>query len=182
MECEQDSIRRIQSGNAGEFEQVVRQYQSLLFTVCMNVLHNEHHAENITQEAFMSAYCSLSAFHGDSLKAWLCRIAVNKAIDFRRKQARIQNTEMDFEQYAYSLADNDPIEEQAEQRERAGKLKAILLSLPPKYKAVVSAHYFDHLTIPQIGTALNLPPKTVETQLYRARKLLKERWKDERDP
>jgi RNA polymerase sigma-70 factor (ECF subfamily) len=165
-------IRQILEGNSALFEQIVLEYQNLVFTVCLNIVQNEHDAENMAQETFLSAYCSLRDFHGGNIKSWLCRIAVNKSIDFKRKQSK-----MSFEDFAETLAHaGSGVEEQFMQTERKERLRKILSLIPRKYSSVIQAFYFNGLQVKEIAGQMQLPEKTVETRLYRARKIIKERW------
>jgi RNA polymerase sigma-70 factor (ECF subfamily) len=157
------------------FEQIVLDYQNLLYTVCFNIVQDSFSAENLAQETFLTAYRSLSSFRGDNLKAWLCRIAVNKSIDFRRKNSKLIFEEFDEN----TVTPDDSVENCFEEKERAEKLKAILKEIPEKYSSVIHAFYFERFAVKEIARRRNLPEKTIETQLYRARKLIKERWGDD---
>jgi RNA polymerase sigma-70 factor (ECF subfamily) len=157
------------------FEQIVLDYQNLIFTVCFNIVRDSGDAENLAQETFLTAYRSLSGFRGENLKAWLCRIAVNKSIDYKRKHSKIVFEELE----AHSAKADSSGEELFEQKELSEKLNAILTHIPEKYSSVIRAFYYDLLPVKEIARKKNLPEKTVETQLYRARKLIKERWGDD---
>ncbi|MCL1819357.1 MAG: sigma-70 family RNA polymerase sigma factor [Oscillospiraceae bacterium] len=172
MEHEHDLIRQIIGGNTELFEKIVVKYQNLVYTVCLNIVGDSGEAENMAQETFLSAYSSLSGFRGDSFKSWICRIAVNKSIDYKRKRYI-------FEDYAEleSVADiGNNVEELAERKERRHRLSGILNSLPEKYSAVIKSFYYDGLPVKEIANRMNKPERTVETRLYRAKKLVKERW------
>ena len=175
MECEHDLIRRVINGENELFEQIVIEYQHLVYTVCLNIVKNSHDAENMAQETFISAYYSLSGFRGGKFKSWLCRIAVNKSIDFKRKQSKFLFTDdLDFlESEDY---DSESVDKLLESKEITERINGILPLLPEKYSAVIKAFYYDGLSVKEIAERRNLPPKTVETQLYRAKKLIKERW------
>lgn len=54
-------------------------------------------AEDLTQETFLSAYRNADSFDGENVKAWLCRIATNKCIDYQRQAARRITPEVDVE-------------------------------------------------------------------------------------
>ena len=173
MENENDLIRQIISGETGLFERIVIKYQNLVYTVCLNIVKNDHDAENTAQETFLSAYSSLSGFRGGNLKSWLCRIAVNKSVDFKRKQAEISALE---EFVFHETLTGDPVYELAERKEKARRLNNILSGMPDKYRTATKAFYYDRLSVKEIARKTGLPEKTVETRLYRARKLIRERW------
>lgn len=179
MECEKDLIKQIAQGETNLFEQIVLKYQNLVYTVCFNILKNPHDAENTAQEAFLSAFLSISESSAngiDNLKAWICRIAVNKSIDFKRKNLKVLNTENSFELLEYEISDDMNVENQIVQKERREKLNAIISNIPEKYADAIKAFYFEHMSVKEIASSYKLPEKTVETHLYRAKKLIKERW------
>jgi RNA polymerase sigma-70 factor (ECF subfamily) len=74
-------------GRAAAFGELVCRYQDRLFNTVYRLLDNADDAQDVVQEAFLSAYQSLDSFKGDSLFfTWLYRIAINTAISLKRKQ------------------------------------------------------------------------------------------------
>jgi len=169
---EADIIRQILLGQRELFEQIVLEYQDLVFSICLNIVKNTYDAENIAQETFLTAYCSLSDFRGGSLKSWLCRIAANKSIDCKRKQSRFvfEGLEESADQAGES------VEEAFERMERKERMNNILSALPDKYASVIKAFFYSRFTVKEIARHMKLPERTVETRLYRAKKLIRERW------
>jgi RNA polymerase sigma-70 factor (ECF subfamily) len=175
MEREHDLIEKILRGDKNLFEQLVLKYQNLVFTVCLNIARDEHDAENMAQETFLAAYCALSDFHGSNFKSWLCKIAVNKSIDCKRKQSKVDI--VDYIAEESDLMDGgDSVEDMLIISERREKLENILSDISAKYRVVIQAFYYDRLSVKEISQRLELPEKTIETQLYRARQIIKERW------
>ena len=173
---DRDSITEITE----TFEQIVLKYQNLVYTVCFNILENPHDAENTAQETFLSAYLDMTKnaknIDADNLKSWLCRIAVNKSIDFKRKSFKIIKNEESFELSEFEISDKSSVENQIEQKERIEKLNVIISNIPEKYANAVKAFYFEQMPVKEIARYYKLPEKTIETRLYRAKKLIKERW------
>jgi RNA polymerase sigma-70 factor (ECF subfamily) len=163
-----------------EFEQIVLKYQNLVYTVCHNILKNPHDAENAAQETFLSAYLDISKTPGNArindLKSWLCKIAANKSVDFRRRNCKIAQNEQSFEILEFGIGDKANVENQAEQKERAKKLHEVISAMPEKYANAIKAFYFEQMSVKEIAKHYSLPEKTVETHLYRAKKMIKERW------
>jgi len=172
MEQEAERIRQILLGRRDLFEPIVLEYQNLVYTVCLNIVGNPSDAENMAQETFLAAYRSLDGYRGGGLKSWLCRIAVNQSVDHVRRRARYA-----FEELQEGMAaSGESVEEAAERKERREKLETILSGLPDKYLAVVKAFYYRQMPVKEIARRLELPERTVETRLYRAKKILRERW------
>ena len=59
-------VRRVQSGDKGAFDALVRKYQHKLVKLVMRYVRNPAEAEDIAQEAFIKAYRALPQFRGDS--------------------------------------------------------------------------------------------------------------------
>ena len=176
MVNEYDLIRQILLGKKEMFEQIVLKYQNLVYTVCLNIVRDAHEAENMAQETFLAAYISLKSFSGASFKSWLCKIAVNKSIDFKRKGSRARLVELDHTLHEALSYNGDSVLDGLLIKERKEKMDEILSGLGVKYREVIKALYYEGLSVKQIAKRLNLPQKTVETRLYRARQAIKERW------
>jgi RNA polymerase sigma-70 factor (ECF subfamily) len=178
MECEKDLIKHIADGATDMFEQIVLKYQNLVYTVCFNILKNAQDAENTAQETFLSAFLHISGGSGEinNFKSWICRVAVNKAIDFKRRNLKVLSSESSLELLESGISDGATVENQIEQNERREKLTAILSNIPEKYANAVKAFYYEQMSVKEIASRYKLPEKTVETHLYRAKKLIKERW------
>ncbi len=84
-EAERDWIRRAQQGDGWAFEQLVSRYDRPILALARDMVGNVPDAQDVYQEALLAAFRGLSRFRMDSeFSTWLYRIAVNKAIRFRR--------------------------------------------------------------------------------------------------
>jgi len=174
MAYEDNLIRQILLGNNEMFEQIVLKYQNLVYTICLNIVGNGHDAENMAQESFLAAYRALKSFQGGNFKSWLCRIAVTKSIDYKRKQSKAEVS--DIARFESLANGGDSVEELILLKERKEKMEIILAEIPNKYSSVIRAFYYDRFPVKEISRRMDLPEKTVETQLYRARKIIRKKW------
>ena len=79
--------------NALEFDRLVQKYQSLVYTICRQLVADEGYAQDLTQETFLAAWRSMDRCPAGYEKQWLARIASNKAKDYLRSAwARRVNT------------------------------------------------------------------------------------------
>ena len=69
-------------------ERLIRQYQNLIYSICYRLTGDYFDAEDLAQDTFLSAYKNLSRFDGANERAWLCRIATNKCIDYLKRAGR----------------------------------------------------------------------------------------------
>lgn len=74
------------------FIRLIDAYQNLVFSICLKMTGDYFTAQDLAQETFISAYRHWEDFDGQSEKAWLCRIAGNKCIDYLKEAKRRGNS------------------------------------------------------------------------------------------
>ena len=184
-------VARIASGDLSAFEEMVRKYQAAVYRLAFRATYNHEDARDLTQEVFLDAFRSIRGFRRDSkLGTWLYRIATNKTIDWWRRQRRQGARVISFTCLEeISCQDNpeghsgefDPPdddigpEETVINRERAELLWREVAALPENYRIVIILYHYEGLSYREIGEILKLPLRTVETRLYRAKKILQSR-------
>jgi len=133
-------------------------------------------AEDVAQEAFLRAYRGLGAFRGDArFSTWLYRITWNLCADWLRRHRRAGRDDHSIEE-AIELADGRvDVEKGLLAAEEKRAVRETLGSLDEKYRSVVVLLYYQKMSYEEISDVLGIPLKTVETRLYRARRLLKGR-------
>jgi len=83
-----DDLDRARSGDARAFDSLARAHERALYSHVARILGPGADAEDVVQDALVSAWRSMRGFEGTSFKAWLFRIARNRAIDVIRAQKR----------------------------------------------------------------------------------------------
>ncbi len=164
-----------------QFGEVVYQYEKLVYTICYQFTHNHHTAQDLAQETFLSAYSHMDSCPQDNMKPWLARIAANKAKDFLKSayNRRVQATQHDAlpeENGALFLSDARP-EDITIQKEQLVCIRQDILALKEPYHQVAVLYFLQEQTVEEISRRLERPPKTVHTQLYRAKHILQEKMK-----
>lgn len=170
---EHELIRQIQQGNRKLYRMVVKQYQHQVYAVSLQATGHPKEAEDLTQEVFLQAYRSLSSFRFQSrFSTWLYRIAINKGLDWKRKKSRTPALlSPDIDQQSVSSSADLP-ENILLKKEEQHRVRQMVEDLPDRYRNVVQRYYFDEQPYEDIATELGIALKTVETRLYRARKML----------
>lgn len=139
--------------------------------------------QDLSQEIFLLIYRSLPSFRSQSsLSTWIYRLSINRCLDWCRKHKHSKRLvplrSQDEEGWGADLdriPANLPTPEAAYiQKEQDQSLHLAIAQLPEKYKTVIIMYHFQNLSYKEIGDILSLPVRTVETQLYRAKKKLKE--------
>jgi RNA polymerase sigma factor (sigma-70 family) len=167
-------IGRVRGGETRIFGELVRRYQDPVYGMVVRAVGASDDAQDIAQEVFLRVFRSLDGFKGESkFSTWLYRVTWNLCADWLRRNRRPNRRAAMIEE-ADSLPDGrvDPEEGFLEEEQRAAVRQA-LSELDEKYRGVVDLHYYQKLSYDQIAVVLDMPVKTVETRLYRARKMLR---------
>lgn len=163
---------------AQDFENIVRQYEKLIFTVCYQLVRDYHEAQNLTQETFLSAYRHIDDYQGENYKPWLIRIASNKAKD-HLKSAYFRRVDVTDEMEGKITGKGASAEELALSSETVRLVSERILALEEPYQKVAVLYFLKGLTPEEIAARLGRPRKTVQTQIYRARQKLQKFIKEE---
>jgi|LSQX01.3.fsa_nt_gb RNA polymerase sigma factor (sigma-70 family) len=181
MNSEDLLVKRAVSGDKAACEQLVKKYQAYIFAIILNLTGDSCNAETIAQEVFLQMYISLPQYRFKGFRTWLGRIAVHKAIDWKRKQQRRQAKERllaDRERLAVQV-EYGGVEEKLIRQEEAKRIRNLCRRLPESYQRVIKKYYFAGKSYQEIAGEEGIAVKTVETRLYRARKKLQAWWKEE---
>lgn len=153
-------------------EFLVENYQNLIYSLCLKSVGNPFDAEDLTQEVFLSAYKNLSRFDGSYEKAWLCKIAVHKCLDFLKAAGR--RTIPTEDTYFNGIPDKrDSPEDKFLALDSQNQVALLCSKLKSPYREVAEAHFCQELSITEIAHRQQKNVKTVQTQLYRAKAMLK---------
>ena len=135
-------------------------------------------AFDMTQEAFIKAYGSLSSFRGDSkFSVWIYRITTNVCLDFLRSKSRKQQVSLtvsdDDEDAQLDIPDPkaDP-EQQLIKKISMQSVEEGLKTLPDKQRQILVMRELGGMSYAEIGKALSLEEGTVKSRIFRARKRL----------
>lgn len=155
---------------------LIDSYQHLVFSICYKMTADYFASEDLTQETFLSAYNHLKDFDGKHEKAWLCRIATNKCLDYMQSAGRrsipTEDTGIEETMGRGQSFDNAPERSYLEEEVRETLLMRCR-SLKPPYDEIARAYYYDELNVNEIAALRGMKVKTVQTQIYRARSMLR---------
>ena len=151
---------------------MINTYQNLIFSVCYKITGNYFDSQDLTQDTFLAAYKNFSNFDGKNEKAWLCRIATNKCLDYKRKAS---NNQIPTEDTFFELVQDEQqsTEEQCLQEQVRKKLFYCCKQLKSPYDDIAIKYFYEEHSTAEIAQLINRNEKTVQTQMYRARAMLK---------
>lgn len=170
MENEAQTIKDIITG-ADRYAELVERYHVGLIIHCERIIKDRDDAEDIAQEAFVKAYLQLATYDATKSRfsTWLYKIATNLALDHLRKTKHNMTVE-DVEVLAEATMPT-----YLEDEERAEMRRAVEGLVPPEYRRVIEAYYWDGKSYQEIAEAEGVPLNTTRTWIRRAKQQLKEK-------
>ncbi len=168
-----DIIKRCLKGEEQAFQILYETFASKMLGVCRLYVRESAEAEDLLQEGFMKVFDQLSTFKNEgSFEGWIRRIIVNHSIDSFRKNNKIQTVEI-TELYDDSLpyVSADAILSEISTNELLGYIK----QLPRQYGIIFNLYVFEGYKYHEIATQLNISEGTVKSNLFDARRILKQR-------
>ncbi len=174
-------IRRLQTGEASAFRELVETHKRALFNLAYDLLGNAADAEDISQEAFIKVHRSIGDFRGEAqLGSWMYRIVVNLCLNQRRKKALSEMELRDsFEESELHAA--TPASDHATDPEKATEaeiirqhLRGALEQLSPQQKTIFVLRHDEDLPLAEISQMLKISEGTVKSQLFRALRKLQD--------
>lgn len=171
------------TGDKEAFSNLVEKYHRPVYSVCYRMLGTPTAAEDAAQEAFIRAYQALDRYDPErSFATWLLSIASNYSIDQLRKK-KVTIISMDSDRHAW-LAPPDPgpsPEKAALDNEKQVLIQAILAELNETDRAAVVLQFWHDYSYEEIAETLDLSTSAVKSRLFRARRLLAEKWQEKQE-
>ena len=162
------------------FEQIVRDYQAMVFGTLIRLTGSREHVDDLAQEVFLRLYRALPAFRGDALlRTYLYRIIVNVAQDEWKRRRREDLPLVSFSEEESDWEDRlqhpgRDAEQQFAERQFRYSVEQQLQQLSPVERTVLVLYHQEERSYEQIAQSLKLPIGTVRTHLHRGRKKLRE--------
>ena len=160
------------------FSYLLKQYEKLVYSICYRTCGNPFDAQDLTQDTFLAVYKHLGTFDRQYERAWICRIASNKAIDYMKSRKRLEECKEDT--FFTEVVDPGEGPEDAYiQKETKELVLSVCNQLKSPYREVAYEHFYLEKPMAEIAKEQDTNLKTVQTRVYRARaqirKLMEER-------
>ncbi len=176
-------VRKCREGEPLAFEELVRKYQDLVFSIAYRMVGDREEARDLSQETFVRALEGLDTFNTRMpFRSWLYRVCANASIDHLRRKVRRHSVPVEAsvadEAGGYGVVielpgpDRDIPENVSLSRETALTVREALDGLPDNYRAVIVLHHMEGLSYAEIGKILGVPRNTAKTWGHRARGIL----------
>jgi RNA polymerase sigma-70 factor (ECF subfamily) len=165
-------IDRILTGDQFAYRALINRHKEYAFTVAYRILGNREDAEEITQDAFMSAFRALPQFNRESkFTTWFYRIVFNAALGYKRKNKLATEQIEDFKLGRLGLSDST---EGMRQKEQQAYIQKALNKLPPDDVTMITLFYLKEFSLEEIEGITGIAANTAKVKIFRARKRLAE--------
>ena len=178
-------MERLAAGHDAALNDLMERHATPVFHFLSRMVGNEDDANDLAQETFARVFRARASFRtGEKFSTWLFTIAVNLARNHFRWRSRHPNVSLEAETgeteqtLGSTLPANDPApNEQALAAERAEAVRAAVSKLPEDLREAIVLCEWEECSVAEAAAILETTPKAVESRLYRARQILRERLK-----
>jgi len=159
------TLAKAAGGDHSAFADLVRQHQTMVFSLAYHFLHDAAVAEELAQDVFLQLYRALPKIESAShLLFWLRRVTSHRCIDWVRRNHRSEISLNDVAEPAAPWSPGDPV--------LARKLRRLVATLPEKPRIILTLRFQEDLELSEIAEILEVPVNTVKSYLRRALELL----------
>lgn len=166
-------------GDTQSFNQLVYQYQDMVYNVTYRILGDADAAADASQDAFLSAYRAMARFKGGSFKSWLLRIATNTCYDQlrvlkRRPSSSLEAIYTDSDPSSHFIDGREGPEDHALRHELSEVLQRGIDTLPPDQRVTLVLSDVQGMKYNEIAEVTSASLGTVKSRLSRARARLRD--------
>ena len=169
----EETLRFLQNPSHDNFSMVVDEYMPMIRKLTYSLVLNEHDADDITQETFISAYQNIEKFQRKAkFKTWICRIAHNKTYTFLRKKNGDLTDFADVEHISSGSKNLHP-DNRMKSIEAHDQIHKAISDLPEHLRSTIVLITIDDTPIDEAVYILKCNKATIYWRLHKARKMLK---------
>jgi len=174
---EPDFIAALQRGESAAYQRLLNETQDWVFNTVLGIVQDATAAEDLAQEVYIQVFKSIGKFRGDArLTTWMYRIAIQKALEWVRKQKRARFWSLDGfggnEQAAIHFHHPGV---KAEEKEQAAVLFRAVKALPEQQRIAWILIKTEGLPYATVAEIMHTTVKSVEALMHRAKANLKKK-------
>jgi RNA polymerase sigma-70 factor (ECF subfamily) len=174
--ADEDLMQLVRRGDADAFAVVYDRHASSAYSLAYRMMGSRGPAEDVTQEAFLSAWRSGARYDRGrgSVRTWLLGIVHHRAIDAMRRGKVRDFPRVDDENAADRLEADERTDVEVARREEASTIRAAIETLPSEQSQVIELAYFGGFTHTEIATMIEAPVGTVKGRMRLGLKKLRD--------
>jgi RNA polymerase sigma-70 factor (ECF subfamily) len=162
-------VRRAQEGYLDAYAELVNRHSLLAYRVALRILGHHQDAEDVAQDALVTAWQQLPQFRGESsFSTWLYRIVTRRAVNRINRDRRHSSADSVPE----VVDDSTRTDIAFERNETIDAVTQAIQALPPVQRVVVVLHHLEGLSYADVAAITTSSVPAVRSQLYRARRAL----------
>ena len=163
-------IEECRNGSSKAQFEIYKLYYKAMYNTCLRFVRDPMEAEDVMQEAFLSAFRNIDSFRGEvSFGSWLKRIVVNRSLDALRRK----RLDLDPIEEGRMVIDTDDYTDD-ETVYKVEQVKKAIASLPDSYRVLLTLHLIEGYDHEEIAQIMEMSNAAVRTAYSRARKKLQE--------
>lgn len=154
------------------FGQLIDRHASTIINLAYRMVGDRAEAEDLAQEAFLTAFKALATFRADAkFSTWLYRIAANKCKDWLRvKRPGMGQHDVDIDETLdVHVADEQTPERLLSQQQVAQELDQAIQRLPPLYREAFVLKHLEGLSYEEMEEILGVNSDTLKMRVYKGR-------------
>lgn len=161
-----------------QIDYLIEKYSRLVYKICYDMLSFPQDAEDITQEVYINLFKNLDRYKDlseNEIKNVICKIALNKCKDvLKSKMRKLDNMTTGEIISLETYKDNSTLDEVLE-NDKKENIQKLIKTLKEPYSLVIYDYYIQGFSLDEISDKRKVPKGTIKMQLYRAKKMLREK-------
>jgi RNA polymerase sigma factor (sigma-70 family) len=176
---DQPVIEKILQGETALFEVLIRRYNPVLYRIAKSHGFNHQDAEDLMQDAHISAYMALKDFgHRSTYKTWISRIMVNKCLyklkyGYHKNEVPSEKVTEPIHQPMHVKSKENQTEDVFLNRELTLVLEKSLHNIPVMYRTVFVLREVEGFSVAETSGLLDITEMNVKIRLSRAKAMLR---------
>ena len=153
-------------------KQLYLQYADAMYNVCLRILQHQAEAEDALQEAFIKVFNNIQQYRNESsIGSWIKQIVTNTCLNVLKKR------KITFDELKDDVSESESVSENESENGNdysTEDIKKVIEELPQGYRVVFNLYMFEDYSHRQIADMLEISESTAKTQLFKAKRKLKE--------
>jgi RNA polymerase sigma-70 factor (ECF subfamily) len=169
-------IQQLLQRDVDAFEQLYDRHSRIVYALVLRIVQQGSTAEEVVQEVFLQLWRNAARYdtRRGPFVPWLMALARNRALDHLRLKSERQRRREDQTEELPPVIDVPQFERALDEKRRAERVRALMVSLNPQQKKAIELAYFEGLSHTEIAETLKEPLGTVKSWIRNGLLRLKE--------